>query len=722
MSAIDDIIKQVQTYNPEADAGLIKKAHEFSEGVHRGQKRSSGEPYLVHPVQVAALLAQLKLDVPSVVAGLLHDTVEDTLTTLDEVRRLFGDEIAELVDGVTKLSRINFSSKEEKQAENFRKMIVAMARDIRVILIKLADRVHNMRTLDFLSEERRLKIAQETIDIYAPLAHRLGIHELRVELEDLSFRALKPGAYQQIVDAVKDIRKKSEGYLEEVRKALLARMTGELRTVEIYWRYKNYWSLYRKMERQNVNVEQIYDILGFRVIVDSLAQCYEMLGLVHSVFRPVPGHFKDYIGMPKTNNYQSLHTAVIGPKGTKIEFQIRTREMHEIAEWGIAAHWSYKHGTPAGERDEMKFRWLRQLLEWQREMSDPAEFLDSLKLDLFAEEVYIFTPKGDLKVFPIGATPVDFAYAIHTDVGHKCSGARVNGRMVPLKYKLRSGDSVEIITQAGHHPSKDWLKLVQTSSARAKIRSYVRVEERERSRQVGRDMLEKECVRCGLVFDEVFSGASLQKLLEKGRFRGLDHVCALIGYGKVSPKTLLAGMFPKEQLLPVAPREESMLQRIFKKVSKKSRGLVTIDGLQDVLVTFGRCCNPLPGESVVGFVTRGRGVTVHAVGCSKAITMDPERQVTVKWNQKADTMAQTRIRVIGVDRPGLLASLSQTIAAVGVNISGASIRTLTDEKAVNTFEVEVKDLSQLNAVVKKLEKIDGVISVERVRGNNAGSA
>lgn len=717
MLTLEDILETVSHYNPGADFDLIRKAYVFSAKVHQGQKRQSGEPYLIHPIEVAGVLAGMRLDAPSIATGLLHDTVEDTLTTLVEIEQLFGKEIAHLVDAVTKLSKIDFVSKEERQAENFRKMFIAMAEDIRVILVKLADRLHNMRTIHHLSEERQIKIAQETLDIYAPIAGRLGMQEVKIELEDLSFKTLKPDVSRQIEEKTVLLKKRSDKTMEEVEELLNDKLKEYSLTAEVQSRVKHPYSIYRKMEQQNIEFEQVYDLIAFRVIVASVQQCYEGLGIIHSLWKPVPGRFKDYIGMPKTNNYQSLHTTVIGKGGQRMEFQIRTREMHEIGEWGIAAHWKYKDKGAVANKDEIKFRWLRQFMEWQKELLDPAEYLDTVKLDLFASDVYVFTPKGDIREFPRGSTPVDFAYSVHTDIGHQCVGSRVNGRIVPLRYTLKSGDTVEIITSSNHLPSKDWLKFVGTSRAKAKIRQYLREDEKQKSTQMGEEMLTREFAKYHEDFNRIQKSESFENFLKKGGFKSREHLLSMLSYGKVSPRQVVATFLPPDKLSEPQPSEESGFSRFFKRSAEKAKGIVRVGDHDDVLVSFSKCCNPIIGDSIVGFISRGRGVRVHTLECPKVLTTDAARRVEVTWDKKAKgVFSQAKIKVVCVDKPGLLADISKSISAQGANIANAFCRTTNDQKAINTFDIGVENLSHLYTLIKALEKVKGVISVERIKG------
>ncbi|HDR46943.1 MAG TPA: bifunctional (p)ppGpp synthetase/guanosine-3',5'-bis(diphosphate) 3'-pyrophosphohydrolase, partial [Geoalkalibacter subterraneus] len=613
MVRLDDILEKIRSYLPGADLDLVRKAYVFSAKVHQGQSRLSGEPYLTHPMEVAYILAQLRMDVPTVVTGLLHDALEDTLTTREEIQGVFGEEIASLVDGVTKIGKFFLRSHEERQAENFRKMLIAMARDIRVILVKLADRVHNMRTLSHKPVEQQRRIARETLDIYAPLANRLGISWLKGELENLSFRYLEPKAYQELSEKISRKQKERESYIGEVKKLIFAKLEEQGIKGEVSGRLKHLYSVYLKMERQGIDFEQVHDLVAFRVIVDSVRECYEVLGIIHSTWKPVPGRFKDYIAMPKANMYQSLHTTVIGPFGDRMEVQIRTWDMHNVAEEGIAAHWKYKEGksTPGDEQETRGFGWLRQLMEWQRELTDSREFMDAVKIDLFPEEVFVFTPRGEVKELPKGATPVDFAYTVHSDVGHTCVGARVNGRLVPLKTPLHNGDVVEVITAPNHTPSKDWLKFVRTSKARNKIRQWVKAEQREKSIEIGRDLLEKELRKHGMSFNRALSSGEMNRALEELGFHQVDELLASVGYGKLSPGQAAARIVPEEKLRAEQESRPSRIGQVLSKIRKKPSSAIKIQGIEDIMVRFAKCCNPLPGDKVIGFITRGRGLTVH---------------------------------------------------------------------------------------------------------------
>ena len=713
---LHELVGKVREYSPAADVTMLQRAYAFSAEVHRGQKRMSGEPFLVHPLEVAGLIADLRLDVPSVVTGLLHDTVEDTLTTLPQIEGIFGTEVAALVDGVTKISQISFTSRAERQAENFRKMILAMARDIRVVLIKLADRTHNMRTLSHLSAEQQAEISQETLDIYAPLAHRLGIYWMKSELEDNALRYLHPEVYYQLKRHVAKKRAERERYIELVREQLGKKLEAAGLEATVTGRPKHFFSIYQQMQTQNLLYDQIYDLVAFRVFVDSARECYEALGVVHAHWKPVPGRFRDYIAMPKANMYQSLHTTVIGPFGERMEVQIRTAEMHRVAEAGIAAHWRYKGQNGADSAAELeRFAWLRQLLHWQQHLEDPQEFMRSVKEDLFDEEVFAFTPKGDLFNFPQGATVVDFAYRVHSQVGEHCAGARVNGKLVPLKYQLTSGDTVEIITTTRQTPSKDWLKFVTTSRAKERIRSWIKGQQRRRSLEIGTEMLARDLRRYGLELARLRKSGQLEQVARDSGFKEEESLIAAIGYGRLQAQQVIGKLAPAQELEERRERGEGTLQRLFRLVSRQSTDGVKVSGVDDVMVRFGRCCNPLPGERIVGFITRGRGVTVHSVDCPRVLESDPQRRVEVAWDGAATTLRPVQVEVTCVDSPGMLASITKVISTAGINISRAQVRPVPDHKALTTFEVMVDGIEALNRMMRGLGKLRGVLKVQRVR-------
>lgn len=713
-SRVGELVDRVLLYQPTADTEQVRRAYEFCAEVHQGQMRLSGEPYLTHPLAVAEILAELKLDVPTVVGGLLHDTVEDTLATHEQIEDLFGAEVAALVDGVTKLSRVNFTSHEEKQAENFRKMVLAMAKDIRVVLIKLADRTHNMRTLDHLPRSKQRRIAQETLDIYAPLAHRLGIYWVKSELEDLALKHLKSEVYAQLKQNVAQKKGDREKYTNEVISQLSKNLAEEGIDAEVSGRPKHFYSIFLKMENQSLDFSQVYDLVAFRIVVDTPRECYEALGVVHLKWKPIPGRFKDYIALAKPNMYQSLHTAVIGPQAQRIEIQIRTHEMHRVAEEGIASHWRYKEANDLQVTDVQRFAWLRQLLEWEQNLSDPQEFLHSIKEDLFPDEVYVFTPAGDLLSFPKGSTVVDFAYRIHSDIGHQCSGARVNGRLVPFKYILRSGDAVEIITTQEQTPSRDWLKLVKTIRAKSRIRNWLKTQQRERSVALGREILEGDFARHGLSYGDLRTEGKLETLGRELGVKNEEGLLAGVGYGKMMPRQVLAKLLPADKLDEDKRKREGGLERLFRLVGGRDRG-VRVKGIEEVLVRFARCCHPLPGEDIVGFITRGRGVTVHVASCPTVLESDPARKVDVSWEAETQIARGVKIEVSSVDRPGLLAAISSAISEVDVNIARAHVRTF-DDKAVNTFEVMIGSSEELRRVLRSISKVKGVFKANRVQG------
>lgn len=714
---VGDLVEKVQAYHPTADVEIIRRAYDFSAAVHKGQKRLSGEPYLIHPIAVAGIIADLKLDVPSIVSGLLHDTLEDTLTTFEQIKGNFGAQVAALVDGVTKLSRVNFTSHEQKQAENFRKMILAMAKDVRVILIKLADRTHNMRTLNHLPVEKQIATAEETLEIYAPLAHRLGIGWIKSELEDLTLKHLRPEIYYQLKRNVAQKKGTREKYSNEVISVISKKLAEEGIDAEVTGRPKHFYSIYRKMESQDLPFDQILDLVGFRIVVDSVRECYEALGVVHAYWKPVPGRFKDYIALRKPNMYQSLHTTVIGPYGQRVEIQIRTHEMHRVSEEGIAAHWRYKEGKDFQFNEIQRFAWLRQLLEWEQNLEDPQEFLHSIKEDLFPDEVYGFTPKGDLWNFPKGATVIDFAYRIHTDIGHHCTGARVNGQLVPLRYIMRSGDTVEIITTHQQSPSRDWLKLVKTPRAKSRIRNWIKAQQKERSLALGREILEGDLSRHNLDYAELRRGGKIKAIAQELGAKDEEALLASVGYGRITPRQVLMKLLPPEKLDGGRKQTEGALGRLFRLVGrqKRDRG-VKVKGAGDVLVRFARCCHPLPGEEIIGFITLGRGVTVHVSSCSAVLESDPHRKVEVNWEEEGQTPRSIKIEVSCIDRPGLLAAISSAITSAEVNIARAHVRTFRDQKATNTFEIMITNTDQLKRVLRSISKVKGVNKVIRARG------
>jgi guanosine-3',5'-bis(diphosphate) 3'-pyrophosphohydrolase len=717
MIRFEDLLEKVRGYSPDADLEMLRRAYVFSALEHKGQVRHSGEPYLVHPLEVADILADMKLDVVCVAAGLLHDVVEDTLTTIERIRETFGDDVAHIVEGVTKISAIPFSSSEERQVENFRKMLLAMVDDIRVILVKLADRLHNMRTLQYMSDERRVRTAQETLDIYAPIANRLGMAKVKNELEELSFKYLEPTAYESLRSRVEGKRRVTEGVIEALLTEIRTKLQdAQVPVIRIDGRIKRLFSIWLKLKRQKIDLDQVYDFVALRIVTSSVKDCYAALGIIHQTWSPVPGRIKDLIAMPRPNGYQSLHTSVISDHGFPFEVQIRTEEMDRRAEEGIAAHWKYKEGRVGAGRDEQYFQWLRQLLEWQQEVRDPQEFLTNLKIDLYPEEVYTFTPRGQVKVLPRGSTPVDFAYGIHTDVGHHCVGARVNGRMVPLRTKLKNGDIVEIITNPSHKPSRDWLNFVATSRARSKIKHLIQGEEKERAVELGRKLLEKEGRRYDINLNKLLDSDSLLRAAGELGFQK-DELFAQIGYGKLSPKQLLDKLVPQGELKEKAPEHPVLtaVKRVLSPASTSDR--IVVRGIDDLMVFRARCCNPIRGEKIIGYITRGKGVSVHSATCSNVINLqyDPERRIEVEWDKGTDVAPYTvRLTMHVEDRKGMIAELSSRIADINTNILSLEASTRgEDPHARIDMTVEIQDLKHLDRVIKSIRAVEGVIGVER---------
>ena len=721
-----DLAAIVSQNIPNFQEPLLRKAFEFACRCHGDQKRYSGEPYVTHPVEVASIVAGFKVDQASVIAALLHDVVEDTEVSLETISKEFDPTIAELVDGLTKIARIEFRSNQEKLAENFRKMVMAMAKDLRVIIIKLADRLHNMRTIKALPEAKRQRIAQETMDIYAPLANRLGMYGVKSELEDLCLRHLKPEIYTELKSKIASKKTERLQYIDEVKEILLAELHRYgFTNVEVRGRPKHFYSIYKKMHDRGLQFEDVHDLFAFRIVVDTIKDCYEALGVVHAMWKPMPGRFKDYIAMPKANMYQSLHTTVIRPSGEPCEIQIRTREMHEVCEYGVAAHWNYKErgSTTARQTPQsQRMAWLNQIVEWQKELKDPDEFLEAVKVDLFEEEIFVFTPKGDVIQLPSKATALDFAFAVHSAVGQSTVGAKVNGRMVPIKKELKSGDIVEIITAAKQRPNKDWLSFVTTSRAKNRIRAYLRGEQREKSKQLGRDILQQELSGRQLDFDRMEKAGDLGSLLKASRENTVDDMLIAIGYGKLNPEDLMARAYPQKITKTLAEEESSSdgSARAEPAVSGKKTGRnkgILVSGLDNLLVAMARCCNPIPGEDIVGFVTRGRGVTIHRVDCPRARDMDPARRIEASWGQQAtsteDANFATHLRIVTVDKPGILADITAVISSTGANIHKAQVQVGKDALGYLDFEIMVRDSAQLQMMMQKIESNPSVMRIER---------
>ena len=720
------LLAKVAENRPQDDLDVIRKAFEFSLVHHQGQVRASGEPFLIHPLEVALVLTDMKLDSTAIAAGLLHDAIEDTPVTHDDIRGGFGDQVANIVEGVTKIDKIEFASREERQAENVRKMVLAMVNDIRVVLIKLADRLHNMRTLQHLPEERQQAIARETLEIYAPLAHRLGMGKVRGELEDLAFRYVDPIGYEQVQKAVESRRKSGEAFLAKMVKFLQQKLKENGVEARVESRIKRLYSIHQKLLRQRITFDQVYDLLAVRIITKSVKDCYTVLGTIHQMWRPVPGRIKDFIAMPRPNLYQSLHTTVITEDGHQFEVQIRSEEMHKMAEEGIAAHWKYKDGSPVTAKDEQRLAWLRQVVEWQQDVKDPSEFLSTLKVDLYPEEVYTFTPKGKVVILPRDATSVDFAYAIHTEVGHTCIGAKVNGRIVPLRYKLRNGDVVEIMTQPGHNPSRDWLSFAKSSRARNKIRHWLNIHQRERAIEIGRKLMDKQARKYRLAMKD-FDEKELDRIAKDYGLGGGQDLIAGIGYGKFSARQVLAKLSPglsDETPVEEAPAKPSTLGTVMRRVFGQSAdgGAIKVKGYNDLLVYRARCCNPIRGEAIVGYVTRGKGVAVHAVSCPNVnnLMYEADRRIAVEWSKPAKAATPSgkatypvKLTVFCDDRAGMLKQLTAVISDDDTNIRNIEART-ADSQATIDIVIDIEDVKHLDRVMSGLRKIPGIHDVQRL--------
>lgn len=718
---IEDVIEKVEKYQKNPDTDLIRQAYVYSAMIHKEQLRQSGEPYLIHPLEVASILCDMKLDTKTIAVGLLHDVVEDSATSVEQLEQYFGEEIAHIVDGVTKISRTKFRSKEEQQAENFRKMILAMVDDLRVILVKLADRLHNMRTLQYMPGEKQINIARETLEIYAPIAYRLGMSKIKAELQDLALPYIDPEGYASLAARVEAREKQVEGFIENIEDVLNKKMKENGFTAEIHHRIKSIYSIYDKMRRQRIDLDKVYDFVAFRILTDNLKNCYGILGIIHQIWRPIPGRFKDFISLPKPNLYQSLHTSVVSEKGTPFEVQIRTQEMHRIAEEGIAAHWKYKEGKVQGGKDEEALRWLRHLVEWHTEVSDNRDFMNAVRVELYPEEVYAFTPKGDIKEFPRGATPLDFAYSIHTDIGHQCTGARVNGKLVTLRYKLKNGDIVEILTQPHHTPSRDWLGVVRTSRARNKIKQWLNANERIKAIELGKKLLEKQLRRYKINVKKVLKEDQLQNLLPEYGCTKIEDLYSFIGYGKVSAKQVIERLVPQpagtEALPPPEPEEPSKIAAVVKKAfGIGADDVVKVHGSRDLLVYLAKCCNPIRGEPIIGYITRGKGISVHSSKCPnlEKLLFNPERRIDVEWSGKAETLQEVRVSIWTEDKPGILADISAAIVNAKTNIKSVQAETFPDKHGQIDITLEIVDLKHLDKILASIKTLDGVLEVQRV--------
>lgn len=721
MATIQDIISKVKSYNRKSDTKLIMRAYEYADALHAGQKRKSDEPYIIHPLEVAYIVSTLELDDNAICAALLHDVVEDTSATLDDIKNEFGEEIAMLVDGVTKLGKIaNYIDKEEEQVENYRKFFMAMAKDIRVVMIKLADRLHNMRTLKHLSDDRKVAIAKETRQLYAPLANRLGIYSIKWELEDLSLLYLEPDVYKELVEGINSKRAEREAFINDIIIEIRKKLKEVKIEAEVYGRPKHLYSIYRKMQKDNKTLDQIYDLFAMRIIVNSVKDCYAALGLVHELYKPMPGRFKDYIAVPKPNMYQSLHTTLIGKNGTPFEIQIRTWDMHRVAEYGIAAHWAYKEGKNISASDE-KLSWLRETLEWQRETNDDRDFMNKLKFDLFDEDVFVFTPKGDIKALPAGSIPIDLAYSIHEQIGNRMVGAKINNKMVPITTPLRNGDIVEIITSDNAKgPSRDWIKIVKTTQARSKIQNWYKKAQKVENTTKGKELVEKELKRIGMSFSDLFKTEWLEKALQRYKYNTLDDCYAAIGFGAISPAKIITRLleeYKKEH------KEEEIEKKIdelreTKKIdrSKVSKTGVIVKGIDNCLVKLSRCCNPLPGDEIIGYITKGRGVSVHRADCvnCKELLTDEQRLIDVSWYKENNASYVTELEVYANDRAGLLADITVAVGELKAKIVSINAKTVQNNRvAIINIGVEVENIDMLNKVIKTVRKVDSVYDVHR---------
>ena len=720
---IEEVLETVKKSNRRADLKLIKRAYEFAKDKHKDQLRRSGEPYIIHPIQVAYILSTLGLDHSTICAALLHDVIEDTDVTLEDIAKEFSPEIAEMVDGVTKLSKLNYTSEQEQQVENYRKMFLAMGKDIRVILIKLADRLHNMRTLKYLTRDRQIANARETMDLYAPLANRLGMYSLKWELEDLSFKYLYPEDYRELVEGIDKKREERLKFIDQIMQEIKVELKKQKIVAEITGRAKHLYSIYRKMQRDNKTLDQIYDLFALRIIVNSVKDCYAALGVVHELYNPMPGRFKDYISVPKPNMYQSLHTTLIGPKGTPFEVQIRTWDMHRIAEYGIAAHWAYKEASFLGGKkanvtvEEDKLSWLRETLEWQKDMQDPQEFLNTLKTELFEDEVYVFTPKGKILVLPNGATPIDFAYAIHAEIGNHMTGCKINSKMMPIVTKLKNGDIVEIVTSdKSKGPSRDWLKFIKSSTAKTRIQQWFKKNEREANIAKGKDALEREVKRIGMSYQEIFKPEFVEVTVNRYKFNSLDDMYASVGFGTITAGKIVSRVLEEYRKVNKEENIEEKIEELKKtKEDKPSSSGIIVKGIDNCLVRLSKCCNPVPGDEIVGYITKGRGVSVHRKDCKnvKDLFEEENRMIDVSWYTDEPSSYNVDIVMFSNDREGLLADIISTVTAEKAPLMAVNSKVSKERIVITELTIEVNNIAQLNSVLKALRKIDSVYDVKR---------
>jgi len=713
MADLESILAVAEKNHPNDDFDMIRKAFAFAQQGHEGQVRKSGEPYLIHPLAVARILAEMRLDAVCICVGLLHDVVEDTQTPIETIEAQFGKDVSQIVNGLTKINQLHFYSKEEEQAENFRKMFLAMVDDIRVVLVKLADRLHNMRTLQFLPPEKQRWIAQETLEIYAPIAHRLGMGKIRGELEDLAFSYLEPELYREIKETIESRYKVRQEFLDEVKEVIVQKLREHDIPGTVDSRMKRIYSIYEKIKRQKIPIEQVYDLLAVRIITDTVKDCYAALGIIHNIWRPVPGRIKDFIAIPRPNMYQSLHTSVIESRGQHFEVQIRTQDMHRVAEEGIAAHWKYKSGKGLNQKDDQRFLWLRHLVEWQQEMQDPSDFLSTLKIDLYPEEVYTFTQKGKVIILPRDATPVDFAFAIHTEVGNSCTGAKVNGRIVPLRSKLKNGDIVEIQTQQGHTPSRDWLSVVKTSKARNKIRHFINVTQKARSIEIGKKIFEKEAKKYKLNLKKLIDDGTLLKAAPDYGCTKLEDLYSALGFGKVSVRALLSKFLTPDEMEAAKEEKVSKFASTVKKVLRFSSGAtIQVKGIDDLLVYRAKCCNPIRGEEIVGYITRGKGVAVHAKRCANVgnLLYEADRKIDVEWTSSSESSYAVKLSILVDDRQGMLAEITSVISDLHANIKNIEAQS-EDQRGLVHVTIEVADLKHLEKTIGSIKKIKGITEI-----------
>ncbi len=714
LKMIEELIEKIKKYNPELDEEMLRRAYKLAYDHHKGQKRNSGEDYIIHPLNVAMILADMHMDTPTIIAGLLHDTIEDTDVTYDDIKNMFREEIANLVDGVTKLKKLNYKTKQEKQAENIRKMVLAMAKDIRVIIVKLADRLHNMRTLEYMTDAKKKEKALETLEIYAPIADRLGMSKIKWELEDSSLRYLDPENYYQLMDMINKRRNEREDLINSTIKTLKENLDKIGIKSDIHGRPKNFYSIYKKMKIKGKAFDEIYDLSAIRVLVDDIKDCYGVLGVVHTLWKPIPGRFKDYIAMPKPNNYQSLHTTVIDDNGETFEVQIRTYKMHQVAEYGIAAHWKYKSGQTKTTSFDENLTWLRQLLEWQKEFNDPNDFIETLKIDFFSDEVFVFTPNGDVINLPEGSTPIDFAYRIHSAIGNTCMGAKISGRMVPLDYVLKSGDIVEIITSENASPSRDWLKIVKSNQAKKKIQQYFKIKDRDRNIEIGKSSIDNEAKKLGYKVSDIVKEEWLEEVKEKLNFPSLDDLYAAVGFGSITVNQVIAKLV--DIYKSTHKGDTPVVEENVQKTNKVSQDGIIVKDLNNVKVRFAKCCNPVPGDDVVGYITMGRGISVHRSDCTNIRDLSSNKMVEVYWDSDKSASYNAEIEVRAFDKGNIISDVASKINDHKLKLHSLNARVNKEHDLYLDLVVEIKNKEELNQIIDKIKKIDNVIDAYRIKG------